>query len=495
MRRLPYEAKIPIFEKMGYQPTDGQVVIHRDTSMNAVTAGGWRAGKSVITGAEVTPHCLVPSPREYLIALIGPTYKEPRAEFDYIVEFLCKILPKSQFDPSRHVSRPKEGACEFTIPGAEGIYFATVRTYTAAEAEAIRSFNAEGVVICEAGGISRDAFEAIVGRVLSTGGFIFGSGTMETSQKWYQDLIKLGARDNAQGVKSFILPSWTNTAVFPGGREDPKIKRVEALLDKETFDVRIAAQPMRVQGIVLKQLTTAHVADIEFDPAIPVELAVDPGYTGAYSVLAIQRYDNQIRVIDEVYSRFMSTKEVIEECRTRPWWNSIDPDDPGVIDRAAKQKQAATGNSVLDTWFEEAGLWMSMVEQVIPVNDGVEQARNHFAMKNHVVISPKCAGFLAEADLSSFPDQFNGYEPWHYKRNTDGLYQGDQAVSGADHSSTAFIYYLVQRYGYLTMDDILADFSPARLMTVRGDRWSHAAREDENYGPVGGLNVGARLRG
>jgi hypothetical protein len=473
---------------MGYRPSDGQLVIHQDESMTTLVAGGWRAGKSVVTGAEITPHCLIPSPREYLIALIGPTYKEPRAEFEYIVEFLCSILPRSQFDPAKHVSKPKEGSCEFTIPGADGVHFATVRTYTAAEAENIRSFNAEAMVICEAGGISKSAFESLVGRVLSTGGFIFGSGTMETSQKWYQDLIKTGARENTQGVKSFILPSWTNSIVFTGGRQDEKILRIEALLDKETFDVRIAAQPVRVQGVVLRQLTSAHIADVKFDPSIPVELAIDPGYTGAYSVLAIQRYDSQIRVIDEVYSRFMSTKQVIDECKTRPWWNNIDVEDPGVIDRAAKQKQAATGDSVLDTWFEEAGLWLSMTEQVIGVNDGVEQARNHLSMPGHVLVSPNCVGLLAEADLTAFPEQFHGAEPWHYKRNNDGVYQGDEAVTGADHSSTAFIYYLVQRYGFLTMDDLLADFAPAHLMSIRGDtRFARTGREDEDYGPTGGL--------
>ena len=93
MDRLPYDAKVPIWKRMGYMPGDEQIAIHRDLSNILLIAGGWRAGKSVVVAAEAVPHCLVPSDKPYLGALIGPTYEEPRAEFDYMVEFLTAILP------------------------------------------------------------------------------------------------------------------------------------------------------------------------------------------------------------------------------------------------------------------------------------------------------------------------------------------------------------------------------------------------------------------
>jgi len=478
MRRLDFDTKVDMFKRMGYNPTDAQLRFHRDDNDIVFVAGGWRSGKSVLLGAEVAPHCVIPAPHPYLIALIGPTYKEPRAEFDYIVDFLTKALPRSQFNPDRHVSRPREGSCYMKIPAIGNMHFAEIQTFTAAEAENIRSFNAEGVVICEAGGIEHESYQSIIGRVLSTGGFILGSGTMEVSQKWYHNLIKQGAVANDAGIRSFLLPSWENTVEFPGGRQDPKILRAERLLDAETFAVRIGAQPIRITGVALRNFSQSHIADVEFDPYLPVELAIDPGYTGAYSVLAIQRYDNEIRIIDEVYARFMSTSEVIEECMNREWWDNIDQDDPGVIDRAAKQKQAATGDSVLDVWYQHADLWLSMTEQVIPVDDGLEQVRNHLAMPNHIRVSPKCKGLIAEVDLGEFPEGYENYEPWHYRSDTQGRLRGDKALAGADHSCTALIYYLIHRYGYISMDDMLG-FGPQRLMTLRG---SYDIDETDDYG-------------
>ena len=478
MDRLPYAAKVPIWKRMGYMPSDEQMRIHRDLSNIFLIAGGWRAGKSIVIAAEATPHCLVPSDRPYLGALIGPTYEEPRAEFDYMVEFLTNALPPEQFDVERDVSRPQQGPCTFTIRGKDGVYFATVKTWTAHEAETVRSFNADFVVICEAGGISEDSFEAIMGRTLSTGGFIIGSGTMEESQKWYHNKIKTGLNESAGGVKSALLPSWANRVAFPGGREDPKILRLEEAMRPERFRVRIGAEPIRIEGIALPELTReAHVRDVEFDPRLPVELAVDPGYTGGYAVLAIQIYENEIRIIDEVYTRFKATVQVIELCKEREWWGNVDADNPGVFDRAAKQKQAVTGVSVLDKWYEETGLWFDITEQVIPVADGLDQIRNHAMIPGHIVISPKAQGLLAECDLGDFPEGFDGYSPWHYKKNKGtGQLTGDNALAGADHSCTALEYWLVTRYGFITMDE-LTDFGPHPLRPMRMPE-----THDDNYG-------------
>ena len=230
MDRLSYDAKVPIWKKVGYMPNDEQLAIHHMEDDVVLVSGGWRSGKSILIAAEAVPHCLIASPRPYLVALIGPTYEEPRSEFDYIVEFLASALPAWQFDKNRDVSRPKQGPCEFTIRGKEGVHFATVRTYTAHEAETVRAFNADAVILCEAGGITEDSFEAVVGRALSTGGFILGSGTLEASQKWYHNRIKTGLLSDEHGYRAAVLPSWANLVAFPEGRSDPKILRAESLL-------------------------------------------------------------------------------------------------------------------------------------------------------------------------------------------------------------------------------------------------------------------------
>lgn len=439
-----------------------------------LVSGGWRSGKSVVIAAELVPHCIVPSEVPYLGAIIGPTYKEPKVEFEYLVDWLVSL---GVLDKKRDVSIPKDGPCEFTIPPKQvqgkTIYFATVRTYTASEVEAIRSFNADFVAISEAGGISEEAFYTIMGRVLSTGGFILGTGTLETSEKWYYSKIKSGRLPGAE-IPSVTIPTWDNLVMFPGGRDDPKIQRAERTLPKNMFDVRIAAEPVRMTGVCIQDVPDTLISrDAVYQPGVPVELAIDPGFTGAFAVLALQQFMGEIRVIDEVYVRLMGVDEVVAECQSREWWNDIDPNYPGVIDRAAKQHHS--GDSVLEQWFERTDQWMDLTEAVIPVNDGIDQLR--LIVKSGLLkINPDCKGLLAEWDLCEPP--WEQFDPWHYKPDKDGVLKGDKAVIGNDHASTALIYWLVNRFGFLTPDSLSAQFGHNQMFNLRRDDF----REDQ-YGP------------
>lgn len=478
MRRLPYETKIPIFQRARYLPNPGQVPIHQSTNDIDLISGGWRAGKSAVIAAEALPHTLIPSPRPYLGAFIGPTYAEPREEMAYIRDWLADMLPSSQFNPERDVSWPQDGKVTITIPPQvtkehDGtIHFATLRSYTADEAVRIRAFNADFVVICEAGGIDEDAFYAIMGRVLSTGGFIIGSGTLETAYKWYHDAIKEGLKGvSKRGIRSFLLPSWTNLSVFEGGRDDPKIKRIEDILPADLFKQRVGAQPIRLSGVAVKEASLDHIKPVTFNPALPVEMAIDPGYTGAYSVLALQYYESGLQIIDEVYTRFKSTPEVVKMCQEREWWVNVSEHSPGVIDRAAKQHSSTDGRSVLELWYEHAGMWLDLTEATIPVSTGLEQLRVHLGIEDRITISPKCSGLLAEWDLGAFPDGFEAEAPWHYTRTAQGQLKGDDNLTGANHSSTALIYWLVSRYGFVT--EAIMEYGNRPLLDMV---------EDDDYG-------------
>lgn len=392
------------------------------------------------------------------------------------MDFLSKILPKTIFDPDRHTSRPKDGRWEMTIPAqrvrnADGsdslVHYATVRTYTATEAESIRSFNAEAIILCEAGGVARESFLNVYGRVASTGGFVIGSGTLEASQKWYHDLVKEGQGEHPPtGIKSFILPSWENRAVFPGGRQDPKIIRLENVLGPTLFDVRIGAQPIRMTGIAVQEADAARDIDPEcnFNDRYPVSLAIDPGYAGGYAVLALQFYEGKIRIIDEVYTRLTATPDVIRLCQEKDWWQYVLLGDAGVIDRAAKQHTAAYGDSVLEVWQDIAGAYLDLTEAVIPVADGLDQLRIHLSA-NRIRVNPRCRGLLAEWDLGSFPDGFDGYDPWHYRADADGTLVGDKALAGADHATTALTYWLVAKFGFITPETVIYGPSKGNWLT------------------------------
>ena len=69
----------------------------------------------------------------------------------------------------------------------------------------------------------------------------------------------------------------------------------------------------------------------------------------------------------------------------------------------------------------------------------------------------------------------------------DGDYLGDRALTGADHSCTAFIYGLIYRYGFLSLDDLEREFGSERLMSIKG---SFRLDEDPDYGPEEIVHMG-----
>ena len=53
-------------------------------------------------------------------------------------------------------------------------------------------------------------------------------------------------------------------------------------------------------------------------PGMPVRLAIDPGYAGAYAVEVLQCIDGREVIVDEIYERGLVTEEIIEMARSRP---------------------------------------------------------------------------------------------------------------------------------------------------------------------------------
>src|SRR5262245_48544909 len=72
-----------------------------------------------------------------------------------------------------------------------------------------------------------------------------------------------------------------------------------------------------------------HVADVDYNPDLPVILAVDPsGGSNPYCVLAIQEYSDVSIVFDEIYETHCSTEEMAEILASREWCKAtqISPD-------------------------------------------------------------------------------------------------------------------------------------------------------------------------
>lgn len=426
------DAQNKIFRLLEYVPTPEQVVIHNDQARNKLIAGGERAGKSLCASRELDKHWFtenLPLNKKGLFWLLGDDYEACRGEWEHLVEDFTKLEvlacpPTKNIDPGE--IRLQDGTRIVTKSGRYPEKIATVAP--------------DGIVICEAGQLEYEVFLRAKSRLAEKRGWLYMSGTFEEEDYvgWYRELFDLGQSANQLELKSFSLPTWTNTIIFPGGRNDPEILKQEAGMTKERFQERFGGVPCPKTGRVITEFANAiHVRDCPFDKNLVVEIAVDPGYDGASVVLAIQDWGEQLAVIDEIYVQGVVTADIILMAKKKQWWDAV---VGGAIDIAGKQHQAM--RAPVELWTDAS---VSLRSKKINVEDGIDLLRTH--LKQHpvdgrpgIVIDSKCRGFISECGGGKSPVDGGGI----WMRNKHTL----KPLELNDHACKALIYYLSSKFGF-----------------------------------------------
>lgn len=406
--------------------------------------GGERSGKSRTASRLAIKTMNINQAGEYWI--VGPDYQQARPEFMYIYNALNEGLEGISFVKPESVSMPVSIASPWSF---ETIWGQTFRTRSAADIQKLASFSVSGVLMVEAAQQVYEAYLKLMGRVQETAGFLILSGTLEKGLPWYGDLYTRWLGANHLGARSFSLPTWSNTVIFPGGREDKGIKELESEYPTDLFMERYGAVPSRKLGLVVPEFDyTKHVRRLEVDKSAPVELAIDPGQH-TYAVLFVQ-YDGPVcHVLDAVYTHGEIAQNVIPKVVANPLFQYVDLAHAGVIDNAGKQHQA--NKSQIELWQEIAHV--SLRAHYWKLEDSIQSVRfrlldtniwhkplvlfnNHFGNRK----SPDglALDILAEFELWVWPDR----EPTRNVAKTP--------VDRNNDAIKALAYSLLDRYGIHT---------------------------------------------
>jgi len=437
------EAQDKVFSLVNYVPTELQAGIHNDQSRLKLIAGGERAGKSKVNSKELLTRWFIDiaAPNDILWKtqkrlkgglywLLGNDYEATRGEWEHIVEDFQKLEqlaspPTKNIDPGELVLR--DGT--------------RIVTKSARYPEKIATVAPDGILVCEAAQIDYEVFLRARARLAEKRGWMSMAGTFEQEDYigWYRELFELGQSYNVLELKSFSLPTWSNSFIFPGGRNDPEILKQEAGMTNDRFMERFGGEPCPKTGRVVTEFAnTIHVKQCPFDGNKPVEITVDPGYAGAYAVLAIQDLGEQLALIDEIYVQGVVTKDIILMAKKKMWWDAV---SGGAIDIAGKQHQAMA--APVEVWLSEG---VSLRSKKINIEDGIDLLRTH--LKQHpvtgrpgIIIDPKCRGFISECGGGKSPVDGGGI--WMRDKNTL------QPLKKNDHACKALIYFLINKYGFV----------------------------------------------
>ena len=372
-------------------------------------------------------------PESLLFWLVGASYGETQREFSYLVEWFGALGLLVE-------------ATKRVDPGSILLVDGTrIETKSALDNRTLSKEAPDGIIGCEASQLDVATFDRMRGRVTPRKGWLFLAGTFESSVGWYPQLFTAwqSGRDDRQ---SFSLPSWTNHMLYPGGRDDPELLALQADSTDEFYVERIGGEPVPPRGLVIPEIRPdIHVREFLYSPNLPVRLAIDPGYAGAYAVEALQYVNGQEVIIDEIYERGLVTEEIIEIAQSRLWWSGV---DGGVIDVAGYQHQAMAAPA--EVWLDKAGVFLSATQ--VPINDGTERFRSFLKVSptSHepkLLINSHCTGILSELGVT--PNPFDGQtRAYRWKTDREGNVVGPVPEDRYNHGVKAVVYYLVDKYGY-----------------------------------------------
>ena len=424
--------KAEIFNRLGYEPTQTQAVVHLDEHRLRLVAGGERGGKSLLAAMELAGRFY----EDNLYWLVGADYERTKPEFDYLADAFEKlgllVSATKQVNPGLII----------LVGGIE------IETKSAQDPRKLGMRAPRGILACEAAQLDVDTYQRLVARLAEKRGWMLMIGTFEGSLGWYPELYNRWRVENPEGGRSFSLPTWSNLKVFPGGRTDIAIAQAEAAMSKERFQERFAGVPCPPSGRVFTEFqVTLHVKPQTFDTSTDVILWVDPGYAGAYAVEAVQIRADTVHIIDEIYERGLVTEQIIQIAQMRPWWNRV---TSGVVDIAGTQHQAMP--AVSEIWLKQARL--SLKVNKVGINEGIERLKTFLVPhpitgQPHIFIDPKAKGLISE--LGGGPNPFTGQTAvFSWKMDRSGVIVGTTPEDKNDHAIKAVIYGLVDRFGYAT---------------------------------------------
>lgn len=427
----PTRGEFPIFDLEGKHVTTshGQVEIHADNSRIKQITGGVRGGKSKVTAMDAPEDLL---PRGGLMWIVGPDYEQCKPEFKYIHEALSRL------DFVDKASMPERGA-----QSLETSWGFRVQTKSSDDLESLASFAPDKILIVEAGQQPYGIIQKAAERALEKNAKIIINGTLEQSMAWYGEKWEEWQGPNEEGARSFSLPSWSNTAIFPGGREDAKIKALEAVLSPEIFLERCAAIPCKPSGLVFPEFDRKrHCRRIDFNPELPVELAIDPAqHTYAIEVVQWEKKGDQthVYVVDEIYTHGLIAQDIIPIVKSRPWFKHV---KSGVIDIAGTHRQA--NKSQVQIWMEETGI--ALRSHYVFIEDSIDVVRLRlrgetpllafdYRLRSDKSHNGKANGILAEFGLYRWPE-------W-----TEGQRSKRKPIDGNNDGLKAIGYWLYDRFG------------------------------------------------
>lgn len=312
-------SKFKYFERTGYQPHDAQLLVHRSQARFRVLSIGRRWGKTLAGAKEVEPCAFITSRitgGPQIGWIVGPQYSDAEKEFRLVYDSFRKLgIEKESL---KFVNNVESGNMHIRTSWDFDLI-----AKSAGHPESLVAEGLDFVLMVEAGRHRRKTWGEFIRPTLSDRrGWALFSGVPEgrSQNSLLYSLWSRGQLASKSAWQSWKLPSWTNTVMFPGGRDDPEILDAEDDLTEAEFNRQYGAEFEERVGRVMQDWDDElHLQDLEYNPNWPLYAATDYGYSDPFVWLWIQvdEWDN-IYVIRERRWTRVDTNDICRDMLENP---------------------------------------------------------------------------------------------------------------------------------------------------------------------------------
>jgi hypothetical protein len=244
--------KRKFFESLGYFAHEGQAQIHAamDTPGidQVIAMTGSRFGKTLAAAHEVIWAAMQPRP-DTMIWCVAPSTKVADAIFDMVTTLVAKVHGKN-FRLDRN-----DGVIEMKNFGGGRTRIMRRTTQGAKGKARLAAYAVDLMVIDEASDpeIHDSVWESqLRTRLIDRQGKLLAISTPRGQSGWFVQLHRTAKKNPGGRAIAINLPTWTNSVMFPGGFQDPKIQKEFQTMATKDFLQELGGQPVSAEGCVFE---------------------------------------------------------------------------------------------------------------------------------------------------------------------------------------------------------------------------------------------------
>lgn len=393
-----------------YLPRDVFKPLHNRDKRWTVVVAHRRAGKTVAMCADLVLGALETALPKPQFAYLAPQRDQAkRVAWTYLKDLTRPMWSKA----------PNESELKLSLHNGHGgestIYVAGADNY-----DALRGMYFDGVVLDEVGDIRPSAWYTVLRPALSDRrGWAIFAGTPRGKNLFWN--LREEARLNPKTHLLLELPASKTGIIHPDELADAKVQMTPEAFEVEyecSFDAAVpGAYYAKQVGEAYEQ---GRIGAFPVDPAFPVHLVADLGYTDSCAWWGWQETAGGYRVVEFMEDDNQPIKHYIDWVKSRPYKVGT-----VYLPHDAKAKSLQTGKSIIEQFLSN-GITPRLVTEM-SLQDGIEAAR---------MILPFC--WFDESPTYDGVDHLRAYmREWDEKTQT---YRNRPKHDQHSHAADAFRY-------------------------------------------------------